>query len=442
MTFYSRRRVSDLGFLIALAFLAPDAHAQLLNGSFESANLSGWTVAGACSVQSASFGISPAAGTYQAVLETATDSTQSIAGNVGLSGPLGESALGLQSGSLEGLGNGTPIWVTGINQAVSLQAGQTVTFSWDFLTNQTYNDGTSLSIRPDANNDDFGFFAVVDPLNITRMSKLADVFDGYNASGGGVAGFTNGFTITPTGTPYISGSGYQSFTYSAPSSGSYTLAFGAVHASKTTQDNGVNSALLVDNVVVGPNVSSFVVNTTPVYGGVASKGTVTISSPAGTTPVSVALSTSKPTTAVTLPATISISSTDGLSKQFSIPTNPVDSTQDVSIIANVYGSTMSATLVVSPAIPKTLVLTPSSAKGGTNVSASLILTSNAGPSGITVALSSDNAAATVPSTITVPGGSLAKGFTVGTKAVTTSTTAHITAKYGVVNVTQTLTITP
>src|SRR3989449_4972791 len=62
--------------------------------------------------------------------------------------------------------------------------------------------------------------------------------------------------------------------------------------------------------------------------------------------------------------------------------------------------------------------------------------------GAQVTLSSDNTAATVPASVTVPVGATSVTFTVTTSAVTASTSATITASYSGVTRTATLTVNP
>jgi len=59
-----------------------------------------------------------------------------------------------------------------------------------------------------------------------------------------------------------------------------------------------------------------------------------------------------------------------------------------------------------------------------------------------VTITSDNAAAVVPSSVLIPAGVSAKSFTITTAKVTQSTLVHIKAKFGLVTLTATLTVTP
>ena len=114
----------------------------ITNGSFETGTFLGWSTAGNASVQTSSIGIAPTQGTHQALLTT---------GGNQVSVTVLESDLGLASGTLAGLGNGTLIvGGSAVYQAVSLNKGDQVAFDADFLTNEFSGPGNCFN--------DFGFF--------------------------------------------------------------------------------------------------------------------------------------------------------------------------------------------------------------------------------------------------------------------------------------------
>lgn len=106
---------------------------------------------------------------------------------------------------------------------------------------------------------------------------------------------------------------------------------------------------------------------------------------------------------------------------------------------------VSITVSAPTAFPvlSTFTLTPTSGVGGSGFTSTgtLSLSSAAPAGGIVVNLSSDNAAAQVPTTVTVPAGQSSTQFTVTTSAVTANITANISATYNGVTVTKPLTIT-
>lgn len=136
-----------------------------------------------------------------------------------------ENFLGQPSGTIDGLGNGNATEGSAIKQTFSASAGQTVTLNWNFLTNEA---------TPDAFFNDFAFVSVR-PLGGT--STLANTNSSFSAIGGS--------------TGLNQQTGYNTFSYEIPTTGTYTLGLGVVDV----EDRIVRSGLLVDNVNVGTNGS-------------------------------------------------------------------------------------------------------------------------------------------------------------------------------------------
>lgn len=241
----------------ALAALAAATHAQT-NLDFETGDFTGWSRIGDTFVLGANLGTGPSQGSFDALLATATDGTvnSAVHAGSGVSGAAAESALGLTGGALSGIGNGTALLVSGIAQSISLAAGQTVSFDWDFLTNQTYFDGSANSIAPDASNNDFGFVST-SKSGASHVSVLADTFYGYALDASSPAGFDSGFSVTDVRNPFVSETKFHRYSFTAASAGDYLIGFGVAHATQTP-DNGINSALLIDNVQVTPEPSSMI----------------------------------------------------------------------------------------------------------------------------------------------------------------------------------------
>ncbi len=100
------------------------------------------------------------------------------------------------------------------------------------------------------------------------------------------------------------------------------------------------------------------------------------------------------------------------------------------------------TLTVSETLTlNSLSLNPTSAVGGNTSQGTATLSGPAPSEGAVVTLSSDNAAASVPAGVTVPGGSTSAAFTITTTTVSGSTPVTVTAVYGGVTKTATLTVT-
>jgi hypothetical protein len=179
---------------------------DITNGSFED-GFSNWTTTGQTTVKGANFGLAPVDGNYQAVLETLQDET-------GINSSDLENLLGLSSVSLTSLG---AVEGSAIKQNITVNAGDVLTFSWNFLTDE---------VSADPNYNDFAFFS------ISNINQLANTYDATFFS----------FSLLAQET------GYQSYIYNFTTDGTYTLVFGVVDVGDTT----VNSALLVDNVKLTP----------------------------------------------------------------------------------------------------------------------------------------------------------------------------------------------
>ncbi|WP_233501841.1 PEP-CTERM sorting domain-containing protein [Acaryochloris thomasi] len=134
-----------------------------------------------------------------------------------------ESFLGLTSGTIDGLGNGDATEGSAIKQTFSGTTGQTLTFDWNFLTNEStpssFNDFAFISLFPDGN------------------STLADTNSRFPLLGNNVS--------------FNSETGFNAFSFILPADGDYTLGLGVVDVGDTV----VDSALLVDNLNLGTNGS-------------------------------------------------------------------------------------------------------------------------------------------------------------------------------------------
>lgn len=179
------------------------------NGSFETGDFTGWEILGDASVQTSAFGSGPTSGTYQALLNTEAtpdDNYSSL-----------EQFLNLNSGALDRLGNGEVFGGSAIRQIFTANAGDTLSFNWNFLTNEEL---------PSANND----FAFV--VTLSDTSNLANTYA----------------TFFPSSTPFANETGFQPFSQKVSTTGSYTLGIGVVNVA----DSEVQSGLLLDNFTLKP----------------------------------------------------------------------------------------------------------------------------------------------------------------------------------------------
>jgi Ca2+-binding RTX toxin-like protein len=181
----------------------------LVNEGFETGDFSNWTTTGNASIQTASFGVDPTEGNFQALISNGVNSVSDTSL---------ETLLGLNSGDLDNLGNGNATEGSALQLLpITVEAGDVVTFDWNFLT----GEGTPSSFN------DFAF------VSISSLSELGDTNSNFI--------FSN--TIFPTET------GYGTFTYQFETDGTFTVGIGVVDVGDTI----VDSALLVDNLKVFSN---------------------------------------------------------------------------------------------------------------------------------------------------------------------------------------------
>lgn len=208
------RLALTLGFtsLLSLSTLsfATSSHAAILDGGFETGTFTNWQTFGTTSIQTSSFGSGPTEGTYQALLESVQDDNYLAL----------EQFLELTPGTLDTLGYGEAFGGSAIKQAFTANAGDTLSFKWNFLTDES---------TPSTSND-FAFVLTLTPTG------LAD---------------TNA-TFLPSSTVFANETGFQSFSLQLFTPGSYTLGIGVVN----TADREVKSGLLVDGVEVKPASTS------------------------------------------------------------------------------------------------------------------------------------------------------------------------------------------
>lgn len=192
-----------------ICFLTGSAQAQFVNGSFETGDFTGWTTTGLTSTQTSAFGVTPPNGTFQA-LGTTNFSTP----NATL-----ESFFGVSAGAFGALNTHSSTSATegsGIQQTITATAGSTISFSWNHLTNELQNDPTF---------DDLSFVVINGTATLLADSWATTV-----------AG--------PSG--YARQTGYQTFSFTVPTTGTYNVGVGVVDMNDTFVDSG----LLVDNFVL------------------------------------------------------------------------------------------------------------------------------------------------------------------------------------------------
>jgi hypothetical protein len=237
-------------FLLITLFLgiAETGYATIINESFETGDLTGWQILGDASVQTATVGSGPTQGTYEAALTNdrggyldgpsccpkSSHFVYPLSGSPAYEGPI-DSFLGLPSGSLDAItispvpetqqGGSGPTSV--IRQTFFAVAGSKLSLDWNYLT----SDGLRY---------DFSFVSLVSP-NLILLQKLAG-----NDPNSAFGGTDYPPPFVPSNTPFIEESGFNTFRFTLPGTGFYTLGIGVTQVADESYDSG----LLVDNVKV------------------------------------------------------------------------------------------------------------------------------------------------------------------------------------------------
>jgi Subtilase family len=192
-----------------------------------------------------------------------------------------------------------------------------------------------------------------------------------------------------------------------------------------------------------PTLSSVGVNPASVTGGTSSTGTVTLSGPAPSGGALVYVTGSG--SAATVPASVTVVA-GASSATFTVGTSAVTTSTSVTITASYAGVTKTTSLTVLPAQASptlsSVTLNPTSVTAGAQSTGTVTLSGSAPTGGAQVMLSSDNAAASVPASVTVAAGASSATFTVNTNSVTASTQVTMSASYAGVTKTTSLTVAP
>ncbi|HEV7472598.1 MAG TPA: VCBS repeat-containing protein [Pyrinomonadaceae bacterium] len=200
-------------------------------------------------------------------------------------------------------------------------------------------------------------------------------------------------------------------------------------------------------VAIPPAIGSVTAAPSSVVGGDASEINVTLASgavaPSGGYSLAVSSSNSS---VVTVPATASIPAGSS-SVRFNVTTRSVTANQNVTItvVNNQLGS-RSVTLTVTPPPPppsaitlSALTINPGAVTGGNSAQGTVILSATASAATV-VNLASNNAAATLPASVTVMAGASSASFNINTTTVTAARSVAITATLNGITRTATLTV--
>jgi hypothetical protein len=132
---------------------------------------------------------------------------------------------GLNSGDLTNLGNGPVTSGSAIMQSISVASGATLTFDYNFLTNAP----------PPASNP----LGAVDPFGFVTAPALSSFVDNFY-------GYPTTMASAPAQSGFLYQSGYQSFSETFSTAGTYSLGIGVANVTSDTD----SSALLIDNITL------------------------------------------------------------------------------------------------------------------------------------------------------------------------------------------------
>ena len=200
-----------------------------------------------------------------------------------------------------------------------------------------------------------------------------------------------------------------------------------------------NGTTVTKTITVAAPVLSTVTVASTLNGGASAVGKVTLTgiAPAGGVTVSLVSNNA----AVSVPATVTVPE-GSLSANFRATSVAVNTDTTGTVVATQGTVSKSANVTVRAAVVSSLTASPTSLKGGNNITFRVTLGSAAGPSGTVVTLTSANSAVTVPATVTVPAGTSTVTFTGTTTAVTAVTAGAVSAVTGVTTKSVTITVNP
>jgi hypothetical protein len=217
--------------ILALALVSTHALAQ--NLGFETGNTSGWTTSGGEVAVVGSTTVSPGGGKTWVINPYGTKMGQ-IQPTGGIQFNAATTSLGLSSAEntairnyLTGLGgNSTPTNAGWIKREVTLQAGTTYTFGWNYVSTDytPYNDGSMMTLTHATN------AAITPNLNNSQLRYA-------------LLGFTNPGTGNYATDSYGS-TGWQQARFTVPETGTYVLGF----ASFNLGDTALSPILFIDEI--------------------------------------------------------------------------------------------------------------------------------------------------------------------------------------------------
>ena len=214
-------------------------------------------------------------------------------------------------------------------------------------------------------------------------------------------------------------------------------------ATLTASYSGVNATFGVTVNPLPGALSSVSVSPSAITSGQSGSGTVSLTAPAGTGGATITLSSSNAAVA-SVPSSVTIPQ-GSTATTFAVSTGSVSVSTTATVAAYYSGVNTSFLVTVNPppAALSGVSVSPSAITSGQSGTGSVSLTAPAGTGGAMVALASSNTAvATVPASVMVPQGSSSVTFPVATGAVSSSSSAMVTASYAGANASFPVTVNP
>jgi hypothetical protein len=223
-------------------------------------------------------------------------------------------------------------------------------------------------------------------------------------------------------------------------SGKSTFAGGLVANGGNCDYGPASNGTVYTETTTGVTLQSIVFNPATVAEGLSATATLTLSAPAPTGGVTINLNNSNPN-AATVPANVTVAA-GATTATFGVTTNTTALPTATTVSAELGGQLASATLDIVPYLAN-LTLNPAAVPAGTATTGTLALNLPAPSGGLNVNLASNNAAASVPTSVKVAAGATSATFPVTTSSTLTSETdVAITASNGVESTSGTLHIDP
>lgn len=227
---------------VVVAVSASSCRADVINGSFETGDFTGWSNLGIRQIETPAFNTGPTQGSFQALI--ANDGLALNApfpGSGALIATL-ELFLGLPFGTLNGISPSAPYGLllgSGMKQTFTANAGDLLTFDWNFINDRN---------TPTGGPTDFAFVTLNSATTISpavlavHLANFNDNTGFYGLGSSPTVPLPYSLVTNSQGAFLVSG--FRTTSYPIPATGTYTLGFGVLEVGSF----GNESALLVDNV--------------------------------------------------------------------------------------------------------------------------------------------------------------------------------------------------